>query len=113
MVTTVDPESPQDPELPIDDNANSQIPVDLRCAGANEVSDLLTRLTKASDSRARDFIGQSIEIDAMPRDLLIELVETSITQQPRADERDRMFRVEAEQRNTLQPFLKSWTRRRR
>ena len=41
---------------------------------------LPTRPTKATDSRAKDFVGESVEIDAMARDVLIGLVEDCITQ---------------------------------
>ena len=46
---------------------------------------LPTRPTKRTDSRAHDFRGRSVEIDAMPRDVLIDLVEGCITQHLPAD----------------------------
>ena len=42
--------------------------------------DLPTRPTKRSDTRARDFVGESVEVDAIPAKKLRELVEISITQ---------------------------------
>jgi hypothetical protein len=41
---------------------------------------LPTRPTKATDRRAKGFVGGSVEIDAMPRDLLTGLVEACIVQ---------------------------------
>jgi hypothetical protein len=74
---------------------------------------LPTRPTKATDSRAKGFVGGSVEIDAMPRDLLIELVESCITQHLPADALARLRATEREQRASLQTLLASWTRRRK
>jgi hypothetical protein len=41
---------------------------------------LPTRPTKASDSRARGFLGESVEVDAIPAPVLRALVEGAITQ---------------------------------
>jgi hypothetical protein len=74
--------------------------------------ELPTRPTKATDSRAKDFRGDSVEIDAMPRDVLLALVEDCITRHLPADALDRLHATEQAQRETLDTFLTSWTRRR-
>jgi hypothetical protein len=40
--------------------------------------DLPSRETKVSDSRAKNFVGDSVELDAIPPDTLRELVESTI-----------------------------------
>ncbi|CAN5642297.1 hypothetical protein BH24ACT13_BH24ACT13_16520 [soil metagenome] len=42
--------------------------------------DLPTRPTKTTDSRARTFTGESVEVDAIPAPLLRQIVEDAITQ---------------------------------
>ncbi len=74
---------------------------------------LPTRPTKASDSRAKTFTGASVEIDAMPRDVLLALVESYITQHLPTDELDRLRDTEAAERESLGQFLTAWRRRRR
>jgi hypothetical protein len=74
---------------------------------------LPTRPTKPIDTRARHFSGESVEIDALPRDTLLELVEQCITQHLPDDALVRLRSTEREQRASLQAFLKSWTRRRK
>jgi hypothetical protein len=75
--------------------------------------ELPTRPTKASDSRAKTFKGDSVEIDAMNRDVLLTLVEDSITQHLRAGALARMRAIERAEREALEQFLKGWTRRQR
>ena len=41
--------------------------------------DLPTRPTKASDSRARNFIGESVEVDAIPTSILRPIIDDAIT----------------------------------
>jgi hypothetical protein len=41
---------------------------------------LLTRPTKKSDTRARGFIGESVEVDAIPASILRQIAEDAITQ---------------------------------
>ena len=72
---------------------------------------LPTRPTKRSDSRAGAFAGASVEIDAMPRDALIALVEECITRHLPAEALARLQATERAQRGTLERFLKSWSRR--
>ena len=56
------------------------------------------------------WVGESVEIDAMPRDVLLELVESCITQHLPPDALARMQATEAAQRETLDRFLGAWTR---
>ena len=74
---------------------------------------LPTRPTKATDSRAKGFAGESVEIDAMPRDVLIGLVEQCITQHLPSDALARLVATEREQRASLEQYLNAWNRRRR
>jgi hypothetical protein len=68
-------------------------------------------VTKDSDSRAKRFVGESVEIDAMSRDVLLEIVESCITQHLPPDALARMQATEAAQRETLAQFLGAWTGR--
>ena len=68
-------------------------------------------VTKNSDSRAKRFVGESVEIDAMSRDVLLELVESCITQHLPPDALARMQATEAAQRETLAQFLGAWSGR--
>lgn len=63
---------------------------------------LPTRPTKQSGSRARTFEGESVEIDAMARDRLLDLVETSITQHLPRGQRVRMLAAEAVEQASLE-----------
>lgn len=67
--------------------------------------DLPTRPTKATDSRSKGFRGESVEIDAMPRDVLLDLVEQCIAQHLPADAYARLVATEREQRATLERVL--------
>jgi hypothetical protein len=49
-----------------------------------------------------------VEIDAMPRDVLIELVDACITRHLPSDSFDRLRVSEQEQRASLQQFLQAW-----
>lgn len=53
-----------------------------------QIADLAlpTRPTKTSDTRARSFAGESVEVDAIPASLLREIVERAITRHIDADE---------------------------
>ena len=44
-----------------------------------DLYDLPTRPTKQSDSRARGFVGESVEVDAIPPTLLREILDEAIT----------------------------------
>ena len=69
--------------------------------------DLPTRPTKRSDTRARGFEGDSVEVDAIPPDQLRELARERIERH--VDRRAlRLTRqVEALERRTLQDMLES------
>jgi hypothetical protein len=71
---------------------------------------LPTRPTKDTDSRAKAFAGDSVEIDAMPRDALTALVEQCITQHLPAGALERTLAAEREERASTEQFLTSWTR---
>jgi len=70
---------------------------------------LPTRPTKASDSRARNFTGESVEVDAIPTAVLKSLVETAIERHidPRALERTKLF--EQEERAGLLAMARGWS----
>lgn len=70
--------------------------------------ELPTRPTKATDSRAKDFRGESVEIDAMPRPVLLDLVEQCITQHLPTDAYARLVATEREQHVTLERVLTTW-----
>lgn len=63
--------------------------------------ELPTRPTKASDSRARGFQGNSVEVDAIPPTRLRELVQGAIEQHINADQLAMIKVIEEEGRNTL------------
>lgn len=62
---------------------------------------LPTRPTKRSDSRARNFKGESVELDAIPPDRLRELVRNVIEKHIDATELERLERIESAERQTL------------
>lgn len=69
---------------------------------------LPTRPTKTTDSRARRFAGDSVELDAIPPDRLRSLVEEAIRQHLDPDQVERLRRVEAAERETLLTVLATW-----
>lgn len=70
---------------------------------------LPTRPTKATDTRAKNFTGESVEVDAIPTRILRELVEEAITKHidPRALELNRI--VEEEERRGLEAMAQGWS----
>lgn len=66
-----------------------------------EAWNLPTRPTKKSDSRAKGFKGESVEVDAIEPDMLRGMVETVIAQHVDAVALDRLQRVEALEVETL------------
>jgi hypothetical protein len=66
---------------------------------------LPTRPTKKSDSRAKRFKGESVEVDAIPPAKLRELVARCIEQHIDGDRLERMQAVEAAERDTLQGII--------
>ncbi|GAA1543506.1 hypothetical protein [Nocardioides humi] len=70
---------------------------------------LPTRPTKATDSRAKTFAGESVEVDAIPTRILRDLVDTAITRHidPIALEATRVF--EREERQGLLAMARGWS----
>lgn len=63
--------------------------------------DLPGRPTKKTDSRSRNFEGDSVEVDAIPVDKLRELVEGAITQHINKNTYDALMVIEREERAQL------------
>jgi hypothetical protein len=72
--------------------------------GQIEEFSLPTRPTKQTDSRAKGFDGESVEVDALPPAVLRSLVTRCITQHIDSDALDRLEAVEAAERETLEVF---------
>ena len=66
---------------------------------------LPTRPTKRTDSRAKNFMGESVEVDAIPPAQLRELCRQCIEQHIDQDVLERTQLVERAERNTLQNIL--------
>jgi hypothetical protein len=66
---------------------------------------LPTRPTKRTDSRAKSFLGESVEVDAIPPSRLRELCRQCIEQHIDQDVLERTQLVERAERNTLQNIL--------
>jgi hypothetical protein len=69
---------------------------------------LPTRPTKATDSRSRDFEGESVEVDAIDPDTLRDLVRDRIIQHIDKDEYDRMRGIEREEQAALEELYRKW-----
>jgi hypothetical protein len=69
--------------------------------------DLPTRPTKTSDSRSKNFEGESVEVDAIPPKTLKRLCQDSIEWHIDTDALEAMRTVEAAERKTLQTFAKN------
>jgi hypothetical protein len=67
--------------------------------------DLPTRPTKTSDSRSKHFEGESVEVDAIPPDVLRSLCRDVIVQHIDHDQYEAMQVVEAAERETLQTVI--------
>lgn len=70
---------------------------------------LPTRPTKASDSRAKNFTGESVEVDAIPTAVLRGLVQTAIERHidPNALRLTKLY--EAEERAGLEAMARGWS----
>jgi len=68
---------------------------------------LPTRPTKRSDTRSRNWRGGSVELDAIPANVLREMVEDCITQHIDEAELERIKRIESLERETLATVVKS------
>jgi len=66
-----------------------------------EEMNLLTRPTKSTDSRAKNFVGESVEVDAIPPKDLIQLCRSCIEQHISGPELVRHRRIELAERATL------------
>jgi len=66
-----------------------------------EEMNLLTRPTKSTDSRAKNFTGESVEVDAIPPKDLIQLCRSCIEQHISGPELVRHRRIELAERATL------------
>ncbi len=66
-----------------------------------EEHQLPTRPSKSSDSRAKGFAGESVEVDALPASVLREVVEEAITQHLDPDAYDLTMSVEDSERTVL------------
>jgi hypothetical protein len=62
---------------------------------------LPTRPTKRTDSRAKGFIGESVEVDAIPPKVLRQIVSECITQHIDDDAYDMLLKAEEGERATL------------
>jgi len=67
-----------------------------------KVYDLPTRPTKTTDRRSKNFQGESVEIDAMPMDVLRHLVEYSISRNISRAEWQAELEIEEQERLTLE-----------
>jgi hypothetical protein len=68
--------------------------------------DLQTRPTKRMDTRAKNFEGESVEVDAIHPDTLRQMVEECITRHIDEDILDRTHCIELAERETLQNIIK-------
>jgi len=69
---------------------------------------LPTRPTKTTDSRAKSFIGESVEVDAIPTRILRDIVETAITSWIDADALRITRMVEADEAAGLYAMANGW-----
>jgi hypothetical protein len=71
-----------------------------------QIFDLPTRPTKTTDSRGKNFQGESVEVDAIPPAILRSLVRTYIESHIDFDERAKLLEVEQNERETLDRILR-------
>ena len=70
---------------------------------------LPTRPTKASDSRSRRFVGESVEVDAIPTGILRRIVEDAITQHIDDHALSVTRMVEESEREGLRAMARGWS----
>jgi hypothetical protein len=70
--------------------------------------ELPTRPTKKSDTRGKNFVGESVEVDAIPPARLRDLCRQSIEGHVDPDQLERTQLIEAAERDTLQTILQSY-----
>jgi hypothetical protein len=71
--------------------------------------DLPTRPTKATDSRAKNFIGESVEVDAIPTRILRDIVEDAITSWIDPEQLRITRTVEAQELKGLRAMAAGWS----
>jgi hypothetical protein len=71
--------------------------------------ELPTRPTKKTDTRSKGFMGESVEVDAIPPDDLRLLVEDAITSHIDQDALDRQIHAENLERETLALMPERWS----
>lgn len=70
---------------------------------------LPTRPTKQTDSRAKNFVGESVEVDAIPPRRLREMAEACITQHIDKDSLERTQKIERLEKVTLRRIAREWS----
>jgi hypothetical protein len=70
---------------------------------------LPTRPTKRTDSRAKTWTGDSVELDAIPPNALRNLVQSAIESHLPPDHLAQITRVERIERQTLAEIIENWT----
>jgi len=70
---------------------------------------LPTRPTKTTDSRAKNFQDESVEVDAIPPSTLRDLVRSCITRHIDVDALARLERVEAAEKETMLRISQAWS----
>lgn len=73
-----------------------------------DLFNLETRPTKRSDSRAAKFVGESVEVDAIPASVLRSIVRDAIEQHLDPRQLALTKRVEAEERDGLEALAGRW-----
>ena len=68
---------------------------------------LPTRPTKATDSRGKNFHGESVEVDAIPSSALRVLVQQSIEQHVDSEQLERLRETERHERDALERILRT------
>ena len=71
--------------------------------------DLPSRPTKKSDVRSKTFMGESVELDAIPPDRLRNLVSDSIMQHIDSESYLQLCEIESAERESLQAFMGAYT----
>jgi hypothetical protein len=70
--------------------------------------ELPTRPTKQTDSRARNFEGESVEVDAIPPEMLRGLCRSVIENHLPKEERARVLEIEAAERDSFKEVARYW-----
>ncbi len=73
---------------------------------------LVTRPTKKTDSRSKNFKGESVEVDAIPPETLRAMVEKCIAQHVDMEEYRKLQRTEQLEKETLRVFSNNWKQER-